>query len=483
MSDILQMTFNLSKCVQFFVRPTVPSVQGVDNDQTGITVVERFDRRALFYLANPSAPQSDVAWLKQQAQAGTLPASNQTKFDSYFDTFVADLGNTGIRRFTYTGLGSQMLPSGELVANLDDQRGGIAFPLQQSGPLRNPGYIYIEFYFRAFPSVLSNWKQDNPYMLMSFARTSGCVLYVTFLGHLGIRCYKDGYEMGSDQVQDWPSTSPSSTSYSLLDGQLHKVAVLYTNQALNKTLVFVDGVQVLSVDVKATSDLKSISSAATFFSDPYFWQYSRLPGSLHRVSILTAPTLSILIAQAKTLLFSVPSLGTGSFKNVAGIRTQWTQCVFTRRTGYPMIYESMNCSLIPVDPNNNRITVPIDVFSLGCSRPRCQIYFAPGQNQLQNSYKFVYKPNFPTYFVSEDVGNPSLWMDMAFVTDGLKTLTVGFGVRYQQTDRVYLEVENSDSLEVANSDTYGYQCVQGCCSTIDRKTTNQDDGLKGEVFG
>eukprot|EP00455_Lapot_gusevi_P036159 TRINITY_DN4014_c0_g1_i3.p1 TRINITY_DN4014_c0_g1~~TRINITY_DN4014_c0_g1_i3.p1 ORF type:complete len:174 (-),score=30.78 TRINITY_DN4014_c0_g1_i3:49-570(-) len=163
---------------------------------------------------------------------------------------------------------------------------------------------------------------------------------------------------------------------------------------------------------------------------------------------------------------------------VANLRTKWSRCVFARRIGVPVIYESMTCRLTAVDASNNPIAVPMDVFSLGCSRPMCEIFFPDGQSSVAaNQFTFVYKPSFPTTFVSEDVGDPALWMDMAFVTDGFKQITVGFGIRYERNGPAFFE------METAQADVVSYVAVESCCSTIGVLVSNMDNGLENEVFG
>eukprot|EP00455_Lapot_gusevi_P037875 TRINITY_DN4248_c0_g1_i7.p1 TRINITY_DN4248_c0_g1~~TRINITY_DN4248_c0_g1_i7.p1 ORF type:complete len:1002 (+),score=199.18 TRINITY_DN4248_c0_g1_i7:78-3083(+) len=425
-NNLLIMTDNPSQCVKFFVRPANVSITGMDMDQPGVTVLERFDRRATWLFENPKDPDiGDATTLRQAVQMGRgLSLADQNKFQRIFDAFVADLGGSGVFRFAFTGLGSRLTPWGDLVANLDNQSGGIAFPLQLPN---NVNSFLIDFYFSVVSSSLDGSKQGSGYMLMSFVGTSGCVLYVTFAGGLGIRCYRED-AVGSAQVKYWPSPA-----FSLLDGKTHQVALLYTTQASQNISVFVDGRKVLSITAHDDSDMDNIASAASFFYDPSLWQYTPLPGALQRVSIFTGSSISSLTTQATTLALNVSRLpgDINQLTRVGNIQTRWTNCVFARRVDYPL-YDSMSCTLTAVDGNNNNITLPMDVFSLGCSRPHCQIYFAPGQSQLQSSYTLVYKPNFPGTFMSEDVGNPDTFTDKAFVTDGFRVYTTEFDLKYNK---------------------------------------------------
>eukprot|EP00455_Lapot_gusevi_P036157 TRINITY_DN4014_c0_g1_i10.p1 TRINITY_DN4014_c0_g1~~TRINITY_DN4014_c0_g1_i10.p1 ORF type:complete len:380 (-),score=75.19 TRINITY_DN4014_c0_g1_i10:97-1236(-) len=379
-----------------------------------------------------------------------------------------------MNRYFSSGPSVHMRVTGALIANDGTHRNGVAFPLFPLGPLRTARYMMINFHFQVMPSnVQSLPQQNNSYVLMSFARTSGCVLYLTFQGHIGIRCYRTGVELVSGQVLTWPTGT-----FSLLDGRPHKVSLLYSTRGGDEIRVTVDGMVVLSLTAPLSTAIGSISRSINFFNDPYFWQYGRLPAALSRVSILGSDSLSSLTSQATNLLFNVQPMP-GSLSNlarVAGLSTKWTRCVFARRVGVPVVYESMTCRLTAVDASNNVVTVPMDVFSLGCSRPMCEIFFPAGQSSVANQFTFVYKPSFPTTFTSEDVGDPALWMDMAFVTDGFKQITVGFGIRYARSGSARLEVA------VEYADTARYVAVQSCCGTIANRVCNRDDDLQNDTF-
>eukprot|EP00455_Lapot_gusevi_P038151 TRINITY_DN4274_c0_g1_i5.p1 TRINITY_DN4274_c0_g1~~TRINITY_DN4274_c0_g1_i5.p1 ORF type:complete len:127 (+),score=23.70 TRINITY_DN4274_c0_g1_i5:124-504(+) len=121
----------------------------------------------------------------------------------------------------------------------------------------------------------------------------------------------------------------------------------------------------------------------------------------------------------------------------------------------------------------------MDVFALGCSRPHCTIGFLPGQPAFGSAFKFMYRPNYPTNFTSENVGDPDLFQDPAQITDGFRTLTLSIGLKYSP-DSVTLPTTLRTRNRVGNNlveftDFVGYWCRQSCCVTLDGIQADDDE--------
>eukprot|EP00455_Lapot_gusevi_P052263 TRINITY_DN7938_c0_g1_i1.p1 TRINITY_DN7938_c0_g1~~TRINITY_DN7938_c0_g1_i1.p1 ORF type:complete len:121 (-),score=24.41 TRINITY_DN7938_c0_g1_i1:81-443(-) len=116
------------------------------------------------------------------------------------------------------------------------------------------------------------------------------------------------------------------------------------------------------------------------------------------------------------------------------------------------------------------------MFTLGCSRPQCEIFFSeqqPAGFEAQNRFVFEYHPHYPAKFVSENVGDPPRFGDQALITDGFTTGQMSFDIQFQSAQ---VSAHNS-KLEMAAqvSDVMRYRLKEACCSRVFRCRDNDDD--------
>eukprot|EP00455_Lapot_gusevi_P046099 TRINITY_DN600_c0_g1_i3.p1 TRINITY_DN600_c0_g1~~TRINITY_DN600_c0_g1_i3.p1 ORF type:complete len:112 (-),score=48.82 TRINITY_DN600_c0_g1_i3:59-364(-) len=97
---------------------------------------------------------------------------------------------------------------------------------------------------------------------------------------------------------------------------------------------------------------------------------------------------------------------------------------------------------------------------------------------VDSSFDFTYRSNYPADFQSEDVGSPGLFHDPSFVTDGWTTRSVSFGINYAPVAASLLEVD--DSHEVA--DVMNYRCMQSCCFNLGGGGGGGNGNSQGDVF-
>eukprot|EP00455_Lapot_gusevi_P005548 TRINITY_DN1237_c0_g1_i15.p1 TRINITY_DN1237_c0_g1~~TRINITY_DN1237_c0_g1_i15.p1 ORF type:complete len:750 (+),score=134.34 TRINITY_DN1237_c0_g1_i15:66-2315(+) len=151
----------------------------------GVATIERYDSRSV--VALPTAGNTDTSDLqtaRKSLAARSINHKLRMKLMRLFDFFYADLGRSGSRRFRAIG-NLDTRPNGALVANSKPGSGsGILLPLERDdfGPYN---WILIDVYFRALQDLI----QNKSYVLWSFARGSGCVVYVTYTGMPGLKCY------------------------------------------------------------------------------------------------------------------------------------------------------------------------------------------------------------------------------------------------------------------------------------------------------
>eukprot|EP00455_Lapot_gusevi_P002194 TRINITY_DN10854_c0_g1_i10.p1 TRINITY_DN10854_c0_g1~~TRINITY_DN10854_c0_g1_i10.p1 ORF type:complete len:122 (+),score=19.05 TRINITY_DN10854_c0_g1_i10:141-506(+) len=113
------------------------------------------------------------------------------------------------------------------------------------------------------------------------------------------------------------------------------------------------------------------------------------------------------------------------------------------------------------------------MFNLGCSRPRCQIFFTdqPVAEAGANRFVFEYHPKYPKDFQSESVGEVGMFEDLAWITDGYSRGKASFGIKYTQDN-----AEPQNALEVeagmGKSDTYQYKKTEACCATVNSQAND-----------
>eukprot|EP00455_Lapot_gusevi_P020889 TRINITY_DN2204_c0_g12_i2.p1 TRINITY_DN2204_c0_g12~~TRINITY_DN2204_c0_g12_i2.p1 ORF type:complete len:1012 (+),score=202.09 TRINITY_DN2204_c0_g12_i2:58-3036(+) len=442
-----------SPCVNFNVK-LASTVPPDSNDDANVTVIERYDARA--NVAMPSFATSDTNLLprsKKLMGIRVFPGDVRNNLTRFFDFFHADLGTSGARRFRPIGFGLDPRPTGDIAANKGAPINGLVFPLRPTDLMDYP-YITIDVYFTAMAdrAALPSDKHGH-FLLMSFARASGCVVFVSSNGLPGVRCMAKGAECLFAQVA-------SSSSINLLDGKMHKVSLIFTHSTVPLSIsLYVDGAKVLSAQSSATLSLVNSALGLNLFYDPYFWQYRPLSALMFRLSVVGDDEIAEIERVAKRLGFaSVKPLSVATIQTVPAIKTNWTDCKLLKGTNG--LYTGMRCTLVPL-LDNQPVSVPIQAFSLSCSRAKCSIAFDANQPQLSSAYTFTYRPNFPSNFTSENVGSPSLFQDPSYVTDGFTTTTVSFGLQYAPDPAV---AGGASKLEVA--DVTGYRCMQCCCAHL-----------------
>eukprot|EP00455_Lapot_gusevi_P041887 TRINITY_DN4907_c0_g2_i1.p1 TRINITY_DN4907_c0_g2~~TRINITY_DN4907_c0_g2_i1.p1 ORF type:complete len:993 (-),score=158.50 TRINITY_DN4907_c0_g2_i1:25-3003(-) len=446
-----------------------------------VTIIARYDYRSMWAVPNDRNTNPNYDTLRRDLNHE--PSQDfKDKFGRDFDYFVGDLGATGVRRFRVLGSGLHPQPSGELRANTDpDHPNGITLPLQYDD-IQSYDYISIDLYFRVNRDEIRARGKKNSFLLMSFARSAGCVVYVTFMGKPGIQCYRKGDVFASDQVLQYPQD--------LFDGRFHKVSVLFPPTSSTGFIqLFVDGQLISHLVRDQWWSMANTGQSVNFFYDPNFWMYQPLPASLLRASLVGAQNYTLIreIAARKAILTAKFQGDSTQIVKVPAITTVWRGCKLIRGTG--VHYEGLVCSVL-ARQNGTHLTLPRDVFSLGCSRPGCSISFLPNQARIADQYRFIYRPNYPEGFVSENVGDPALFQDPARLTDGFKTETVSFGLKFTPEDTTDTEdQDNQDSnhhdgtnlLQVGIADVAKYRCTQSCCvrvGSIEVRT----DSLTDEIF-
>eukprot|EP00455_Lapot_gusevi_P005545 TRINITY_DN1237_c0_g1_i11.p1 TRINITY_DN1237_c0_g1~~TRINITY_DN1237_c0_g1_i11.p1 ORF type:complete len:508 (+),score=125.41 TRINITY_DN1237_c0_g1_i11:388-1911(+) len=420
----------------------------------GVTTIERYDSRSV--MALPKAGDTDHAALKQARQSLTVPVFDhklRMTLMRTFDFFFADLGMSGSRRFRAIG-NLDTRPNGALAANFKPSSGnGILLPLERDD-FAQYNWILIDVYFRALQDLIKN----NSYVLWSFARGSGCVVYVTYTGMPGLKCYTAGSESISTQVQ--------SASVNLLDGNLHKVSLVVSRAPHPlEAYLYVDGAQVFQGSTTRPFSITNSAQSINIFYDAYFWQYRPLPALLVRASVLASQGLAEISAVAKRLAFTEikPWSLTNKFKLVPKLTTEWRHCQALPKVNE--LPQGLRCTLVP--KVNGKVTaVPIDIFSLSCSRPRCSISFDSRPTTPSTSFVFTYKPNFPETFDSENVGSPPLFQDPSFISDGFSTNIASFGLEYVPEEASPDESKLEIGVHAGVGDVMRYRALQSCCAGV-----------------
>eukprot|EP00455_Lapot_gusevi_P048081 TRINITY_DN6596_c0_g1_i7.p1 TRINITY_DN6596_c0_g1~~TRINITY_DN6596_c0_g1_i7.p1 ORF type:complete len:336 (+),score=59.15 TRINITY_DN6596_c0_g1_i7:67-1008(+) len=198
-SQRIRLSTEQAKCVKFTMK--YAPEQGYGKDDPEVVTLARFDYNAVAYFDKHSDNEESTsdAEKRELALKVSSKVTERYKFFQDYDPFFADLGITGRRRARHSGRGMQVLPSGELVPFANSQS-GVAIPLSPAPRLLQYKYIAISVYFS-----IQKLQVLGDALLLSFARTSGCVLYLTGqTALLGIKCYKQGQEMFTQQVKRWP---------------------------------------------------------------------------------------------------------------------------------------------------------------------------------------------------------------------------------------------------------------------------------------
>eukprot|EP00455_Lapot_gusevi_P011759 TRINITY_DN1548_c0_g1_i4.p1 TRINITY_DN1548_c0_g1~~TRINITY_DN1548_c0_g1_i4.p1 ORF type:complete len:353 (+),score=90.68 TRINITY_DN1548_c0_g1_i4:53-1060(+) len=303
--------------------------------------------------------------------------------------------------------------------------------------------------------------RSGSFLLFSNARSSGCIVYITIRGMLGLKCYTNYKVVAQAHVAEWGAST--SRHFSLLTS-VHRVSLLLSTQAGGQAILFLDGVPLFTVPyVWSPADS---SPNLYLFADPNFWQY-RVPsiGYLTRGAGVRMYLVAIYAANDITRLRQIIATKwdyMAKFDNSipaiqvpANLRTTWGNCKFYRNANTNLLY-ALSCRVTP------SAQVPVDALSLSCSRPNCTIQFIlpkdvdlPGKLPTADSYDFVYKPNFPATFTSENVGSSQKVTDPSFISDGFQTRMVSFDLGFVQDGTSSKLQTDADIMNL-----FSYQCLE-----------------------
>eukprot|EP00455_Lapot_gusevi_P029416 TRINITY_DN314_c0_g1_i18.p1 TRINITY_DN314_c0_g1~~TRINITY_DN314_c0_g1_i18.p1 ORF type:complete len:434 (+),score=113.32 TRINITY_DN314_c0_g1_i18:88-1389(+) len=413
----------------------------------------------------------------QASKSNFVDEDVRAQFERFFDMFYADLGDFGHRRFRlHSGSRFQVRATGELLV-----RGGMVFPVLPSPEVTSSSYTLFEMSVRFFRIEL---KRSGSFLLMSNARASGCIVYATFAGRIGLKCYNNYQVVAQSHITGWgPRTSEA---FSMVNGAVHRVSLLLSTQSGGQVILFLDSVPLFTLPY-VWSPAES-SPNLYLFVDPYFWQYSQpLPEKvsnswgtwMYHASVYAANDVNRLISIATTFWRHKMNFFDNSVPAIQAptdLRTTWSNCTFYRNKKTNLFY-ALRCTLTP------SIRVPVDVLSLTCSRPTCSIEFIlPSKVKLPcdiptaDSYDFVYKPNFPATFTSESVGKRPSLKDPSFVSDGFQTRLVSFDLAFVQ-DNSFSLLETDASI----MDLCRYRCLETLNPTLDSLNAQIQDTW-GEIF-
>eukprot|EP00455_Lapot_gusevi_P039518 TRINITY_DN4431_c0_g1_i3.p1 TRINITY_DN4431_c0_g1~~TRINITY_DN4431_c0_g1_i3.p1 ORF type:complete len:837 (+),score=203.75 TRINITY_DN4431_c0_g1_i3:103-2511(+) len=440
-----------SDCLKFTVK--YAPAEEPDLDDPAVVTLARFDYTAVAIYSKGNSKLDDDS-RKELARKSDASVAARDRFYQKYDPFFADLGATGRRRFRRGGVGMKVRPSGELDSS---PTSGIVFPLLPATRLFSYKFIEMSVYFE----INAKLDVDHSYILMSFARTSGCVVYLTGDGLFGLKCYRNGQEMFTQQITSWPRDK-----FTLIQGT-HKLSLLFSKDPSVPFRVYVDGARVLTVTNPGGWDLAQVSNTVRLFNDPYFWQFNGLSATLKRFSISVShdfEKIEEVAMRLKLVGVEIPQLDEGDLNTEPRLDTRWENCRITSINTVTNFVEAVTCDIIPLR-NNTQTYVPARMLRLACSRPRCEIFFNNRPLLLANKFSVTYKPNYPANFISENVGSPPLFPDPTLVTDGWATRQMVFQIRYAPNP-VLLELESTetDSLDSETdatvADVRKYVCME-----------------------
>eukprot|EP00455_Lapot_gusevi_P050244 TRINITY_DN7247_c0_g2_i3.p1 TRINITY_DN7247_c0_g2~~TRINITY_DN7247_c0_g2_i3.p1 ORF type:complete len:555 (-),score=125.65 TRINITY_DN7247_c0_g2_i3:59-1525(-) len=320
------LTTDTSKCLKFNVKAALPGPP--EYEDASVVTLARFDMNAVaFYDKSTKARSMSLAERRQMALDVGIHMDKREQFFKMFDPFFADLGVTGRRRFRRGGKVVRILPDGQVMSAPSSP---IVFPLLPSTRLLSHKYISMSLYFELQKIGFQALKLERTYVLMSFARTTGCLVYLTGTGLIGVKCYNQGKEMIAEQVTNWPHPD-----FTLMQGT-HKVTLLFSTNPTQPVRLYVDGMCVLTIinpnyaDKTFTWDLTQASPSLRLFGDQFFWEYYGMWGIMKRFSLQVSDSFKALQDLAETLhLDEVVPLDKEERKYLSRtyrLETSWENC-------------------------------------------------------------------------------------------------------------------------------------------------------------
>eukprot|EP00455_Lapot_gusevi_P028360 TRINITY_DN3021_c0_g1_i9.p1 TRINITY_DN3021_c0_g1~~TRINITY_DN3021_c0_g1_i9.p1 ORF type:complete len:685 (+),score=113.37 TRINITY_DN3021_c0_g1_i9:130-2184(+) len=328
-------------------------------------------------------------------------------------------------------------------------RGGILLPWTESNAFAQPptfGLINVRY-----TSYITNPPAGKSYLLMSFLRHSGCLVYVTSGNQLGMECYNNGRKISSclsQPVQGRYGTTSPFRDQSLWNRPILDVIVsfLYSTQAGVDSVLYIAGHAVLSCPT-SENWTPPASDYIRLFDDDSQWRFDPLPAYVRHASYYEGANFNDLFTVVQKLRdpnveFTLRPPMTGS--------TTWTNCQPTTSGGQ---VQSLRCNVVLSGD------VTVGSLALACSRLGCSI-----QLVAQNPPIIEYKPNYPSNFVSENAGGYLALPDVAYLTDGFTIQRFQADMTFTGTAS-YLEVEeqSTESETAQVGDTYSYMLRQAFC--------------------
>eukprot|EP00455_Lapot_gusevi_P023568 TRINITY_DN2446_c0_g1_i6.p1 TRINITY_DN2446_c0_g1~~TRINITY_DN2446_c0_g1_i6.p1 ORF type:complete len:1050 (+),score=413.15 TRINITY_DN2446_c0_g1_i6:55-3150(+) len=326
------------------------------------------------------------------------------------------------------------------------------------GDVATSPFGLITLNFELSKPLLHRSARRGSKYLFGFRRITGCVAYVTEAGSLGLSCTWDSGKTTTCQVR--------FTNLALNDEKPHEVGLLYSTDVSKPSLLYVEKQLVGSCPTSGKMTLAKAAQSVSVFSDPNTWQFGASKGEIIKFRVSTGAyddlkkvaAGDIPDAPAKLELEGGPSGVKIEATLLPALSTTWDSCQPTEKDGQTV---SISCQLNVRSASGAAISVPRDAFSLACSRPLCDIRFDDKQPDVGSKFQFTYSPNYPTTFLSEDVGSPDRFPDTSMLTDGFTNGNADFGIKYEPA----ITAEEA-LLELGVSDVMRYRCKEACCSAI-----------------
>eukprot|EP00455_Lapot_gusevi_P031558 TRINITY_DN3426_c0_g1_i4.p1 TRINITY_DN3426_c0_g1~~TRINITY_DN3426_c0_g1_i4.p1 ORF type:complete len:1030 (+),score=184.59 TRINITY_DN3426_c0_g1_i4:396-3092(+) len=463
------MTSNLANCASFRVL-TMPAAD------PNVTVVEEFNGWSNIVRASDEKYELLLA-------NNTI---NTTTYQQVSSVFFGDLGVSGSRNF--------MMRNAWVMPTFISVRwgGGLSFPFVPHPLIDNSpfGLISVEFSKSNFGCTVDCQitRAGQSYLLFSFESMTGCDVYITQGGHLGMRC----------SINDRASVCQARfQSASLVDLKFHTVSLVYSTQKEYPHRLYVDGQLVMTCELQDDWSIVLAAPRLSVISQPAQWKYISFDGIVRRVAVRVGSYMDL----RRTARFLVgPGVKPDAFNatKLAAFETSWENCTAVLRDD--RYVETINCVLV-VTRHGMPYVVPRDVFSLGCARPTCQIFFSANETLVGSRFSFTYRPNFPMGFDAKNIGDPGQFQDYALVTDGFGYGHIRAMVHYAPQDSSKLETSAESSASVKSSNVLGnhmdsesktlltdfirYELRESCCGQAERVKDFIDEGehrLNQDIF-
>eukprot|EP00455_Lapot_gusevi_P021716 TRINITY_DN2271_c0_g3_i5.p1 TRINITY_DN2271_c0_g3~~TRINITY_DN2271_c0_g3_i5.p1 ORF type:complete len:1240 (-),score=432.68 TRINITY_DN2271_c0_g3_i5:147-3866(-) len=476
---------DISECTRFKVSPIRPAIPA------GVTMLQQFDSRSIFYMpSNPNLFKENYAkkLVKLATQNKALSAERRGYLRKFFDVYYSDMGEYGDRRYRAVGRGAKRSASGQVDVNSRGRQGGVYLPFwPHKRLLERYGLIDVHFVVH-LKDIAKYADADKGFTLFSFAGSQGCTLYITPAGLPGVVCRRGNVALAQCQVR---RASFHGRLVNLLDGRPHTVGLLFSRHRGGGLRVYIDNVQVLYCTNSERWMMVMASRSLWFFNQPGRWFYQPLPGVLFRASVYTSDD-AVLLDNLAEKNRRIPAKS-ASVQPVGSLRTEVRDCKEILDANNAKRVIGLRCKLHS-SLKGKSVSVPVTTYSLACSRPNCDIFFPKRKDiPFSHAHEFIYLPNYPGNFTSEDVGDPDMISDMAFISDGFSVFPVKFGIQFDPDGDAKLETNSQVNTatntqitsQVGAIDFMKYRCTQSCCATVGagRGAWRDDDNGRGRGRG